>query len=40
VLSTISCTVAAEDVRHFEPGTLHEERVLEVLGRLGRFRRR
>ncbi len=27
VLSTIRCTVAAEDVRHFEPGSLHEERV-------------
>jgi hypothetical protein len=39
VLSTISRTVAAEDIRHLEPGSLHEERVLEVLGSLRRFRR-
>jgi hypothetical protein len=40
VLSTISCTVAAEDIRHFEPRALHGERALEVLGWLRRFRRR
>jgi len=40
VLRTISCTVAAEDIRHFEPGSLHGEPGLEVLGRFGRFRRR
>ena len=38
VLSTIGCTVAAEDIRHFEPGSLHGGAGLEVLGRLGRFR--
>jgi len=40
VLSTIRCTVAAEDIRHFEPGSLHEKRGLEVLRWFRRLRRR
>ena len=40
VLSTIGLAVVAEDIRHFESDGLHRERGLEVLGRLGRFRRR
>src|SRR6185503_20094219 len=35
VLSTIGLPVAAEDIRHFEPGTLHGRARLEVLGCLG-----
>jgi len=39
VLRTIGVTVLAEDVRQFDPGSLHGERGSEVRRCLGRFRR-
>jgi hypothetical protein len=39
VRGTIRRAVVAEDIRHFEPGSLHGKERSEVRRRPGRFRR-